>query len=191
MFAINLRVEFCYYEKVANNEPVLLENLPFDIPDSWEWARLGNYITLLSGRDLEPSQYNDKKEGIPYIIGASNFYKGDLIVNRWTTSPVVISNLNDLLITCKGTIGSIAYNNVGRLHIARQVMAINSLINISYIEIFLRTKIEDFKSQAKSFIPGIGRTDVEQALIPIPSCKEQIKICDAIHLILNRIKDEI
>ena len=67
----------------------------------------------------------------------------------------------------------------------------NSLINISYIEIFLRTKIEDFKSQAKSFIPGIGRTDVEQALIPIPSCKEQIKICDAIHLILNRIKDEI
>ena len=28
----------CYYEKVGKNEPVLLENLPFDIPDSWCWA---------------------------------------------------------------------------------------------------------------------------------------------------------
>ena len=32
----------CYYEKICKNEPVLLENLPFDIPDSWCWARLGD-----------------------------------------------------------------------------------------------------------------------------------------------------
>ena len=34
----------CYYEKVGKNEPVLLENLPFDIPDSWCWARLGDIV---------------------------------------------------------------------------------------------------------------------------------------------------
>lgn len=31
----------CYYEKVGKNEPVLVEDLPFDIPDTWMWARLG------------------------------------------------------------------------------------------------------------------------------------------------------
>ena len=37
----------CYYEKVGKNEPVLLENLPFDIPDSWCWARLENAVNII------------------------------------------------------------------------------------------------------------------------------------------------
>ena len=34
----------CYYEKVGKNEPVKLEDLPFDIPDSWSWARLKDIV---------------------------------------------------------------------------------------------------------------------------------------------------
>ena len=30
----------CYYEKIGNNEPVKLDDLPFDIPDNWMWVRL-------------------------------------------------------------------------------------------------------------------------------------------------------
>lgn len=178
MITITLRVEFCYYEKVGAKVKNITEEIPFYIPDNWEWARLGNYITLLSGRDLEPSHYNDNKDGIPYITGASNFNNGVLLVNRWTTSPAVISELGDLLITCKGTIGAMAYNDIGELHIARQVMAIKSTIYTFYIEIYLRTKIESLKAQAKSFIPGISRADIEQSLIPIPPMKEQIRISD-------------
>ena len=181
----------CYYEKVGNNEPILLENLPFDIPDSWAWARLGNYINLLSGRDLEPSQYNGNHKGIPYITGASNFDYGNLIVNRWTENPVVVSRIGDLLITCKGTIGEIAYNNIGEIHIARQVMAINSAITITYIEIYLKSKIAALQAQAKSMIPGISRTDIENALIPIPPLKEQERIVNKIRQMLSGIeKDE-
>ena len=29
----------CYYEKIGNNNPVKLEDLPFDIPDNWTWIR--------------------------------------------------------------------------------------------------------------------------------------------------------
>lgn len=29
----------CYYEKIGNNAPVKLEDLPFDIPDNWTWIR--------------------------------------------------------------------------------------------------------------------------------------------------------
>ena len=30
-----------YYEKIGKNEPICIdEELPFEIPDSWEWVRL-------------------------------------------------------------------------------------------------------------------------------------------------------
>ena len=41
----------CYYEKVGINEPVRLDNLPFDIPDSWCWARLKD-ITFNHGQKV-------------------------------------------------------------------------------------------------------------------------------------------
>ena len=34
----------CYYEKVGKNEPVLVEDLPFDIPDTWSWTRLKDIV---------------------------------------------------------------------------------------------------------------------------------------------------
>jgi len=34
----------CHYEKVGNKEPVLLEDLPFDLPNGWAWCRVNNYV---------------------------------------------------------------------------------------------------------------------------------------------------
>lgn len=183
---------FCYYEKISNNEPVLLENLPFEIPDSWAWARLGTLILLLSGRDLEPTQYNANKVGIPYITGASNFNGEKLVINRWTNKPLTISRLGDLLLTCKGTIGTMAFNNLGDVHIARQVMAISTrYLDIAYIKIFLENYVQQLQSIAKSFIPGISRDDLNLALIPIPPLSEQKRIIEHIEQIFAIIeKDE-
>ena len=89
---------------------------------------------MLSGRDLEPTEYNDSKLGIPYMTGASNFSNEKLLVNRWTERPVTISVIGDLLITCKGTIGQMAFNSIGEIHIARQIMAIRGIvISLEYI----------------------------------------------------------
>ena len=41
----------CYYEKVGRNEPVRLEDLPFEIPDSWCWARLKD-VTFNHGQKI-------------------------------------------------------------------------------------------------------------------------------------------
>ena len=41
------------------------EEIPFEVPESWCWCRLGDVIDLLSGRDLEPSAYNSISKGIP------------------------------------------------------------------------------------------------------------------------------
>lgn len=124
-----------YFEKNGKIEKDITNEIPFEIPDTWAWSRLSNLVILLSGRDLEPSQYNSVSNGIPYMTGASNFRNGNLIKNRWTETPIVISILGDLLITCKGTIGEMSFNTIGDIHIARQIMALrSSFVNLKYIQ---------------------------------------------------------
>ena len=85
------------------------------------FIRLKNICELISGRDLLPTEYNTDKEGIPYITGASNFVMGKVELVRWTMNPQVVTEVGDLLLTCKGTIGEMALNNFGKAHIARQI----------------------------------------------------------------------
>ena len=60
------------------------EEMPFEIPESWEWVRLGNCISLLSGQDMTPDKYNDGGVGIPYLTGASNIEDGKIIDRKST-----------------------------------------------------------------------------------------------------------
>jgi type I restriction enzyme S subunit len=167
-----------WYEQIGNATPKdISEDIPFDIPTNWVWCRVRNVISLLSGRDLEPSQYNASQLGIPYMTGASNFSNESLIVNRWTNSPVTVSHKGDLLITCKGTIGTMAFNDVGDVHIARQIMAINSsFMNLNYVKYFLTSYVNELQKVARSMIPGISRDDLLSSLIPIPPLAEQKRI---------------
>ena len=177
-------------KKDLEENPISEDEIPFDIPDSWAWVRLGSVISLLSGRDLAPGDYNDTEIGIPYITGASNFDDGALIINRWTPKPVVISKCGDLLITCKGTIGTMAFNEIGEIHIARQVMALSSyLIDIRYIQFFLTRIVYELDKKAKSIIPGISREDILTALFPLPPLAEQKRIVAKIEELLPKVEE--
>ena len=170
-----------YYEKMLATGEVkcIDEEIPFEIPQGWEWCRMRDVIQLLSGRDLEPSMYNSSQKGIPYITGASNFNNENLIVNRWTQTPVTVSEEGDLLITCKGTIGTMAFNNIGSIHIARQIMAIHSKdVDLHYLKLYFELNIGTLESQANSMIPGISREVVLNSLVPIPPLQEQIIIVE-------------
>lgn len=147
--------------------------------ERWPQVRLGDLITLLSGRDLTPDQYNDIDLGIPYITGATNIVDNSVLINRWTQNPVVISNLNDILLTCKGTVGEIAVNTIGPCHIARQFMAIRpdtKKIDKNYLKNLLTYNAPILVSKAKSMIPGITRDDVLSLKIPLPPLPEQRRI---------------
>jgi Type I restriction modification DNA specificity domain. len=116
--------------------------------------------------------------GIPYITGASNFANDELIVNRWTDAARVIAENGDLLITCKGTVGTMRINTQGNLHIARQIMAVRnrSGLNIEFLHIVMTSIIMQITSAAKGIIPGISREDLLKILIPCPPICEQIRI---------------
>ena len=177
-----------YYEQIGKKCLDITDEIPFDIPENWQWIKLDQGISLLSGRDLEPSQYNDLHHGIPYITGASNFVNSNLIINRWTEAPITISNKGDLLLTCKGTIGSMAFNDIGQIHIARQVMAITSYgIDLKYIKCFLQSNLSILEKNANSMIPGISRSTLLGMLFPLPPFKEQQRIVAQIEKLFEQL----
>ena len=167
-----------HYEKfiLTGEVKCIDDEIPFDLPKGWEWCRLGEVITLLSGRDLEPCYYNSESKGIPYITGASNVKNGRLIVNRWTESPVTISKHGELILTCKGTIGALAFNDIGDVHIARQMMSISSPLDLVYLREFIDSHILRLEHRAKSIIPGISREDILSVLFALPPIAEQQRI---------------
>ena len=176
--------------KGRESDPTCIEDeILFEIPDSWEWARLESIISLLSGTDLKPNQYNDRHEGIPYLTGASNFLDGSLIENRWTSEPTRVSRKGELLFTCKGTIGEMAVNTFDEAHIARQIMAIipSDEDMLPYLIIFLKSMVEYVKSSAKGVIPGIERNALLSALIPVPPKSEQARISEKLASLSNLI----
>lgn len=159
-----------YYEKIGSTIKNIDDSIPFEIPGNWCFIRLKELWKLISGRDLSPSEYNDNQDGIPYITGASNFRNGKIELVRWTSSPQVITKQGDLLLTCKGTVGELAFNDFGNAHIARQIMAIRNTygLNVEYLSFCISFYIEEIKAVAKGLIPGISREDILNLILPIP-----------------------
>mgnify|MGYP003226918805 CR=1 FL=1 len=145
---------------------------------------------LVSGRDLTPDCYNSNNDGIPYLTGASNFEYDSVIVNRWTPKPVVISYNGDVLITCKGTIGKTAINQIGKCHIARQIMAFRCGEKLlpEYVKMFFDYRTQELQRASSSLIPGISRDIMLNMVIPLPSIETQDQIVKSIKTMFAQIE---
>ena len=157
---------------------------PFELPKGWVWTTLGEILELISGQDFPPEKYNNEGNGIPYIIGASNIENERLLINRWTKTPSVLSFENDLLVVCKGAgVGKMAFNNVGTVHIARQIQAIRNFsqnIVTPFIKIIVLSSIGNIVSKANGLIPGLKRELLLSMFFPFPPYNEQQRIVDEI-----------
>ena len=189
--SIIYRRDNSHYEKLNGIERCIDDEIPFEIPESWEWVRFVSVINLQSGQDLTPDMYNDNSKGIPYITGASNIEDGKVIINRWTDNGRAFAYAGDLLLTCKGTVGLMAVLEKDKVHIARQIMAIQPIIDIAieYVKLTIETMVGDLKSGARSMIPGITRGDVLQRLIPLPPLAEQYRIVKRVEELQDLIKE--
>ena len=167
-----------YYEKIGSEVRCIDEEIPFELPKDWNFVRLKEIWELISGRDLSPSEYNADGTGIPYITGASNFIDGKVGLVRWTSTPQVLTEMGDLLLTCKGTIGEMAFNDFGTAHIARQIMAIRNIfgLNSEYLALCMDFYIYKIKNAAKGLIPGISREDILNLILPVPPEKYQRQV---------------
>ena len=106
-----------FYEKIGKKgEPVCIdEEIPFDIPDNWEWCTLGNILSVKGGKRV-PKGYKLLDEPTPYIyIRVTNMKNGTIEKNniKYIDNAVheQIKNYtigkDDLYITVAGTIGKV------------------------------------------------------------------------------------
>ena len=180
--------------KRINPKFVPCDNAHYEnVPSNWALARVEDIGQLLSGRDLTNDKCNSENKGLPYLIGASNIEGNTFSFIRWTEKPQVISQIGDILISCKGTIGAIVKNDIGDIHIARQFMAIRPNtdgITSDYLHICMIAVVEEIKKDARGVIPGIARDDILAKVFAIPPINEQRRIIAAInqyHSILDNI----
>lgn len=153
------------------------DDVPFLIPEKWKWIAAQDAYELLSGRDLQKGEIlnvEPEAPSIPYITGASQIIDSRVLITRWTQNCSVKSVKGDLLLTCKGTVGKTAFNTVGDMHIARQIMALRAKPEI--VEGNIDSIAETLAKNAKSMIPGIDRKTLLKNSIPIPPLKEQRRI---------------
>ena len=80
--SVIIRRDNSYYEKVDGIERCIDDEIPFDVPNTWEWIRLGTICEVARGGSPRPiKQYlTDSKDGINWIkIGDSD--KGGKYIN--------------------------------------------------------------------------------------------------------------
>ena len=188
--SVIFRRDNSHYEKLDGIERCIDDEIPFEIPDSWEWTRFGQVISLLSGTDFKPEEYNDARKGTPYITGASSLSDDGVLLNRWTETPRVIANRGDVLLVCKGSgYGKTVICDIEEAHIARQIMAIKKLVTLDmrYIRLFLQANFDKIKSKGQWVIPGIDRSSVMNLLFPIPPLAEQRRIVEKQRELFDKI----
>ena len=157
----------------------------------WEIKKLGEVIKLVSWQDLTTKEYNSSWNWIPYITWASNIENESIIINRWTEFPKSIAKEWDLLITVKWTVWTMAVLHEPKVHIARQIMAIQNeeATTIFYIKLFLETYIQKLKNSANWLIPWISRDVILNIQIPVSPLSEQEKIVEHLDQVSKEVKE--
>ena len=110
------------YEKVGNNEPVCIaDEVPFDIPDSWEWIRLGELCDIING--FTPLKTNPdfwSNGTIPWFTIDDVHSQGRRITftNKHITTNALSKNSNRLLpsntvlLCCTASVGEYAITEI-------------------------------------------------------------------------------
>ena len=60
-------------------KPISEDEIPFEIPESWEWCKLGDIVTYQNGYSYNSSETNKVKKGLP-VIKSGNIMTLDVVV---------------------------------------------------------------------------------------------------------------
>ena len=190
-----------YYEKMLATGEVkcIDEEIPFDIPQGWEWCKINNiaFVTKLAG--FEYTKYiagNLKTNGIPLFKG-KNVQGGKIIYEFEAYIPESLSDELErsqiskkcLLTPYVGTIGNIGlHNKSGKFHLGSNVGKIEILnpafqvcILEEFVHIYLLSQYgfaELTKYKKATAQESISIEAIRDVLLPIPPTQEQQKIVD-------------
>ena len=201
MYVFQINTDNLPYEKVGKNEPVCIANeVPFEIPDSWEWVRLGDYAEKVTDQvasgsfaSLRANVPSLKEPDYAIMVKTADFSNGFTRNLTYTTKHgydfLENSNLfgGELILSNIGSIGKCFI--VPKLD-CKMTLAPNSVM-IRLTDERLRDYLYNFILSPQGFMAltsitsgtamkKFNKTDLKTILIPVPPLEEQTRIVNKI-----------
>ena len=189
-----------YYEKILTTGEVkcIDEEIPFEIPQGWEWTRIGNIFNHTSGKQQSSS---NKSGGTPQkFITTSNLYWGYFVLDN-----VKVMNFTDEeikncsatkgdLLVCEGGAGygrsaiwNEDYDICLQNHVHRLRPCINGICEYVYYFIYLLKESNNLASVGTA-MPGLSANRLKGLLLPFPPLSEQKRIVAKLGEILPQVE---
>ena len=189
-----------YYEKMLATGEVkcIDEEIPFDVPNGWEWTRIGNIFNHTSGKQQSSS---NKGGGTPQkFITTSNLYWGHFILEN-----VKVMNFTDEEIkTCSATKGDLLvceggagygrsaiwnedYDICLQNHVHRLRPCVSGICEYVYHFIYLLKESNNLASVGTA-MPGLSANRLKGLLLPFPPLSEQRRIVAKLAELLPQIE---
>ena len=182
------------YEKIDGEVRSLADEVPFDIPDSWEWVTLQTIATSSLGKTLDKAK--NKGNLKPYLCSINVYWDGiDLTTVKEARLeenelPKYLLRPGDLLICEGGDVGRSAvwestqemyYQNA--LHRVRFYGGINPHYFQLLLECYKGNQILDAYSKGMT-IKHLVQTALNTIVFPLPPLSEQNRIVNAVKRLL-------
>ena len=197
-------------DKVIKKEKPLIditvEDKLFDIPDGWEWYRLGNICRFINGDRGKnyPSKKDLVDEGIPFI-NAGHLINGEISRSSMNyISEEKYESLssgkvekNDIIYCLRGTLGKNAIvKDISNGAIASSLVIIRLIlsksIDIKFLYYFLNSRFELIQRNSYdngSAQPNLSADNVKKFLVPIPPLEEQKRIVSKVDALFKLIDE--
>ena len=189
-----------YYEKILATGEVkcIDEEIPFEIPQGWEWTRIGNIFNHTSGKQQSSS---NKSGGTPQkFITTSNLYWGYFLLNN-----VKVMNFTEEEIkTCSATKGDLLvceggagygrsaiwnedYDICLQNHVHRLRPLVDGTCEYVYYFIYLQKESNSLASIGTA-MPGLSANRLKSLLIPLPPIAEQKRITNILSEVFPKVE---
>ena len=198
-----------FYEKVGKKgeEVCIDDEIPFDIPYSWEWTRIKNISEFVTkGTTPKGGKSAYKKEGIKFLRVENIGKNGELLLenikyisedthNNFLKRSIL--NENDLLISIAGALGRTAIVPKSALPLnTNQAVSLvrwynTTLFSVQYIEKAINSPGMQklLLNQSKiTAIPNLTLEIIRECLIPIPPLNEQKRIVKKVEYLFDLLK---
>ena len=200
--SVIFRRDNSHYEKLDGIERCIDNEIPFDIPDSWCWTRLGTMIGVQRGASPRPKGSPEywSSERTPhhwikisditkYTLNDTLYDTDEFLTDLGTTKSVFVDN--DYLITAaSGSLGKIAKLNIsGYIYDGLMCMCFkNTSLEMDYIIILIQAMVEYLMSLSTGTAWKNITTDIlKNLLVPLPPLSEQRRIVEKQQELFDKI----
>lgn len=158
----------------------------FDLPEGWEWQKLGNIIEFVNGFAFKSSDFSELGVGIVKIgdiqsgeIQTSSMSRVDVSIVESLDKSLQVATGEMLIAMSGATTGKLGFNRTDEVfYINQRVGKISPYaISVEYLYYPLTTKIaENLAKSMGSAIPNLSTQQIKNIVIAIPPLVEQHRI---------------